>query len=64
MSDESLEEIETAWEKQFRLLFERLKIAGTVRDVQKHVRPLKVAPALSDYAASLTESEDVSDLAD
>jgi fructose/tagatose bisphosphate aldolase len=64
LSEGSLEEIETAWEKQFRLLFERLKIGGTVRDVQKHVRALKVAPALSDYASSLTESEDVKDLAD
>ena len=64
MSEGSLEEIETAWEKQFRLLFERLKIGGTIREVQKHVRPPKVAPALSDYAASLTDAQDVSDLAD
>jgi hypothetical protein len=64
LSEGPLEEIETAWEKQFGLLFERLKIGGTVRDVQKHVRALKVAPALSDYASSLTESEDVKDLAD
>jgi fructose/tagatose bisphosphate aldolase len=64
LADNALDEIESAWETQFRLLFDRLNIGGTVREVSKHVRPPKVAPALSDYAAELAEAEDVSDLAD
>jgi fructose/tagatose bisphosphate aldolase len=64
LSDGAMAEIEGAWEKQFRLLFERLNIAKTKRDVEKHVRPTKGFPALADYAADLAEAEDVRDLAD
>jgi fructose/tagatose bisphosphate aldolase len=64
LPDEPLAGIESAWENQFRLLFERLRIGKTKRDVEKHVRPAKGLPALSDYAADLAEAEDVRDLAD
>ncbi len=64
LSDDAMAEIEGAWEKQFRLLFERLNIAKTKRDVEKHVRAAKSLPAPADYAADLAEAEDVRDLAD
>jgi hypothetical protein len=64
LPDEAMAGIEVAWENQFRLLFERLRIGKTKRDVEKHVRPAKGLPALADYAADLAEAEDVRDLAD
>ena len=64
LADTALAEIEGAWEEQFGLLFERLNIAKTKRDVERHVRPAKIAPQLADYAADLGEAEDVRDLAD
>jgi fructose/tagatose bisphosphate aldolase len=60
----SLAEIEAAWEEQFRLLFDRLNITRTKRDVEKHIKAAKIQPPLSDYAADLAQAEDVRDLAD
>ena len=62
--DGALAEIEAAWEKQFLLLFDRLNIGKTKRDVEKHVKAPKIQPPLSDYAADLAQAEDVRDLAD
>jgi fructose/tagatose bisphosphate aldolase len=64
LPDSSLGEIEGAWEEQFHLLFDRLNVGRTKRDVEKHIRPPKISPPLSDYAADLAEAEDVRDLAD
>src|SRR4030042_1265281 len=55
LADTALAEIEGAWEEQFGLLFERLNIAKTKRDVERHVRPAKIPPQLADYAADLGE---------
>ncbi len=64
MDPAALADIEAAWEKQFRLLFERLNVAGTTSEVARTVQPAKVRPRLADYAAGLTEAEEAGDLAD
>ncbi|MEW6566975.1 MAG: class II fructose-bisphosphate aldolase [Chloroflexota bacterium] len=60
----ALAAIESAWENQFRLLFERLNVRGTTAEVQRTVRPAKVMPRLGDYAAELAAGEEAGDLAD
>jgi fructose/tagatose bisphosphate aldolase len=60
----NLSQIESAWEDEFRLLFDRLNIHGTRSEVERHVKPASVAPDLATYAADADEAEDVSDLAD
>jgi fructose/tagatose bisphosphate aldolase len=59
-----LSDIEAAWEKQFRLLFDRLNIHGTRAEVEQHISPVVVPPDLADYTGDADTSEDVSDLAD
>lgn len=64
MDPTALAAIEAAWEGQFRLLFERLNVTGTTTEVRQTIRPLKVAPELSDYAAGVALAEEAGDLAD
>lgn len=56
--------IEAAWEDQFRLLFERLNVGGTQREVEQHIHPGRVCPPLNEYLGKRQLSEDASDLAD
>ena len=60
----ALAEIEKAWEEQFRHLFTRLNIGRTLPDALTFVRPVTVAPPLSDYVTEAALGEDVRDLAD
>jgi fructose/tagatose bisphosphate aldolase len=64
LPDDRRAEIGDAWEKQFRFLFEQLNIVGTRSLVEKHVRPVTVHKALSDFAGEAKEAEDVTGLAD
>jgi fructose/tagatose bisphosphate aldolase len=58
------DELAAAWEDQFDRLFGHLGVADTRQFVEKFVRPVKVAPTLSNYVKDAAEAEDVSDLAD
>jgi fructose/tagatose bisphosphate aldolase len=58
------EEIETAWEEQFRLLFERLNVGGTKTKVDKITPRPQVREPLSSFFGEEKPSEDTSDLAD
>ena len=58
------DEVESAWEKQFQLLFDRLNIQGTHADIERHIKPVAVPPDLSFYLEAPGETEDVGDLAD
>ena len=59
-----LEKINTAWDKQFRDLFERLGMADTRQYVDKHIKDINVKPNLEDYLLGSVKQEDTSDLAD
>ncbi len=60
----TLKTIESAWEQQFDLLFERLAIGGTQAEVDRFVRPVAVKVPLSEYLRQAGVDEDVKDLAD
>lgn len=64
LPQEIIEEISSAWEDQFRDLFDRLSIADTRKYVEKHVSPVKVQPQLDGYLLGGLEPEDTTDLAD
>jgi fructose/tagatose bisphosphate aldolase len=64
LSPEALGEITRAWETQFRLLFERLGVAGTQAEVSQHVSTVPVSPGLPAFLQAAGVSEDVADLAD
>lgn len=64
LPQEKIEEISSAWEDQFRDLFDRLSIADTRKYVEKHVSPVKVQPQLDGYLLGGLEPEDTTDLAD
>jgi fructose-bisphosphate aldolase class II len=64
MSPEGLDAVKTAWDQQFRSLFESLGIADTRTFVDQHVKLVKTTPRLENYLGGETESEDTSDLAD
>jgi len=53
-----------AWEKQFRLLFERLGVTGTRAEVDRHVTGPVVRPNLAAYLKGTGLETDVRDLAD
>jgi fructose/tagatose bisphosphate aldolase len=53
-----------AWEKQFRLLFERLGVSGTRAEVDRHVTGPVVLPNLAAYLKGTGLETDVRDLAD
>jgi fructose/tagatose bisphosphate aldolase len=60
----SLAVIEAAWEKQFDLLFERLNVGGTEKEVAKFVTPVAVHATPAAYLKAAGVDEDVKDLAD
>jgi fructose/tagatose bisphosphate aldolase len=64
MPDEYKESIESAWEEQFRLLFERLNVGETKADVKRFTSNPDVHEPLSSYLGEARETEDTSDLAD
>jgi fructose/tagatose bisphosphate aldolase len=59
-----LSKIETAWEKQFQLLFDKLNIQGTREEVSRFVKPLPIHVPLGEYLKEAGVEEDVKDLAD
>jgi len=59
-----LDEITTAWEHQFRDLFDRLSLANTKQYVDQHIVSVRVEPELKDYLLGGIVPEDTSDLAD
>ncbi len=64
MPAEALAGIASAWERQFALLFERLKIGGTRAEVTGFVRPVAVRAPLAPFLKAAGVVEDVRDLAD
>lgn len=64
LPQENIDEICSAWETQFRNLFERLSIAGTRKYVEEQVAAVKVQPKLEGYLLGGLTPEDTSDLAD
>ncbi|MGE5248625.1 MAG: class II fructose-bisphosphate aldolase [Bacteroidota bacterium] len=58
------QEIASAWQRQFDMLFDLLGVRDTRQYVDQFVRPVKIMPALSDYVKDAAAAEDVSDLAD
>lgn len=59
-----IDKLDAAWEAQFDKLFNLLGVADTRQYVDKYIKPVKVAPRLSDYVKEAVAAEDVSDLAD
>jgi len=64
LPEEKIDEICSAWEDQFRNLFERLRIADTRKYAAQHVSPVKAQPQLEGYLLGGVEPEDTTDLAD
>ncbi len=64
LPEESLAEIDKAWEQQFTNLFKRLNIKDTRASVEKHTTPVLIHPEIRGYMDETTFEEDVSDLAD
>jgi len=58
------DEVGSAWEEQFGFLFERLNVVGTRDLVARHVKPVGVHKAVTDFGGAAADAEDVSDLAD
>ena len=61
---DSLDRISQAWEKQFDLLFQRLNVRDTDREVEAHVAKTIVHPSLDAYLRAAGVTEAVGDLAD
>lgn len=61
---QAMSRITSAWEEQFRLLFQRLNIVGTRAEVVQHVKPVGVRAPLAAFLKAAGVSEDVRDLAD
>lgn len=59
-----IDEICSAWESQFRNLFNRLSIADTRKFVDQEITPVRVEPELEGYLLGGLEPEDTTDLAD
>jgi fructose/tagatose bisphosphate aldolase len=64
VAPDSLDRISRAWEKQFDLLFQRLNVADTDREVEAHVAKTIVRPSLDAYLRRAGVTEAVGDLAD
>jgi fructose/tagatose bisphosphate aldolase len=64
MPQETVHQVEAAWEEQFRILFERLNIQGTQAEVERHITPPPIFVDVSDYLKGVDLDEDVGDLAD
>jgi fructose/tagatose bisphosphate aldolase len=60
----SLETIQTAWERQFGLLFDRLNVGGTRAEVTQHIHAEVVHAPLGAYLKAAGIAEDVKELAD
>lgn len=58
------EPIKTAWEDQFRFLFNQLNIRGTRQEVENLIKPIPILPPLEQYSTISAGEDDVSDLAD
>ena len=61
---DSLDRITQAWERQFDLLFQRLNVRDTDREVEAHVAKTIVHPSLDVYLRAAGVTEAVGDLAD
>jgi len=61
---DAMTRITSAWEEQFRLLFQRLNVGGTRAEVSKHVKPVAVRAPVVAFLKAAGVSEDVRDLAD
>lgn len=59
-----LEKISLAWEAQFEKLFNSLGLKDTRKWVDKYVKPVKIAPELTDFIGKTGSIGDTSDLAD
>jgi fructose/tagatose bisphosphate aldolase len=64
ITPDQLAEIVTAWDQQFRDLFDRLGMADTRPYVEKTIHPVKVIPKVSAFLLGGIQAEDTSDLAD
>lgn len=64
ITPEQLDKISTAWDKQFRDLFDRLGMADTRQYVDKYIKVAEIEARLEDYLVGSTKQEDTSDLAD
>ena len=64
LGPDSLDRISQAWEKQFDLLFQRLNVRETDREVEAHVAKTIIHPSLDAYLRAAGVTEDVGDLAD
>jgi fructose/tagatose bisphosphate aldolase len=64
LPQQARDEIEDAWQAQFGLLFEHLNVGGTLREVERHVRPVEVHVPLGSYLGEGAEERSASDLAD
>jgi hypothetical protein len=61
---EALDDISRAWERQFDLLFQRLNVGDTDKEVEAHVSKTIVRPSLDHYLRAAGVTEAVGDLAD
>jgi fructose/tagatose bisphosphate aldolase len=64
LPSDSREAISAAWERQFRILFDRLNVGGTRAEALQYVRPTAIHVPLSDYLAMAGVQGDVGELAD
>jgi fructose-bisphosphate aldolase class II len=64
LTPDQLAKIISAWDQQFRDLFNRLGMAGTRPYVDQHIKQVLVEPVLNDYLIGEIGAEDTSDLAD
>lgn len=61
---DSLQAVDTAWEQQFRLLFDRLNVAGTKAETLQFVRPTPIHVPLAEFLAMAGVQGEIGDLAD
>lgn len=59
-----LNQVESAWDEQFNLLFKRLNVEGTSEDVERHIKPVKIYPDIEQYLEGDLEEVEVEGLAD
>jgi fructose/tagatose bisphosphate aldolase len=64
LPDDKREEIDAVWEKQFKFLFEQLKVVNTRALAEKHIETVAVHKTLEDFGAAEKAAEDVTGLAD
>ena len=64
MSPDQMALVISAWDSQFRDLFDSLGMANTRPFVDEHIRVVHVHPKIDNYLQADVEAEDTSDLAD